>query len=224
VLDHESTTAAACFLPETRIRASQLSVPNGVWSESILTRSPHQRWAEACTTTAAGSPGYTQTDALAVLHPEVSPFAYVLDNPLNGIDPAGLIRLRRIEIKNPLGWSPNGGGLTIAHGLKIAWTCEKEGTCPKWKLEFTATEVYEEWAINARKMAHEDIHVAIDWAHNLTSLSRLLPAEHQRYSSATECYLAALGALAQMAQHSFDPDPRQFWHDVGDFFRDWSFN
>jgi hypothetical protein len=131
--------------------------------------------------------------------------------------------VRRTEIRHPLGWSPNGGGLTIAHGLKVVWTCDEDAsTCQsKWKLNFIATEQYEMWATDARTMEREDIHVDIDWNYNLAMLSRLLPAEHQRYSSATACNLAALAALANASQYAFESDSRQFWHDLSDFFPHW---
>lgn len=83
--------AAASSLPKTRIRASRIGVPNGLWSEPTLTPSSHRRCAGTCTTSAAGSARYTQPDPMG-LAADVNLFAYAGGNPIGWADPLGLVR------------------------------------------------------------------------------------------------------------------------------------
>jgi hypothetical protein len=66
VLRLESSSASPRSLPETRVWASRLSVPHGIWSEPTLTRSSHQSWSEGCTTIASECGKYTQADPLTL--------------------------------------------------------------------------------------------------------------------------------------------------------------
>ena len=178
------------------------------------------RWYRSgCGRYTQSDPMYARPDALSLQFGPRNTYQYAADSPIDAFDPTGLLHVRRNEIRHPLGWAPNGGGLTIARGLKVSWECTEE--CAAWKLDFDATETYEIWAVGAKEMAHEDIHVDIDWNHNLRTLSHLLSAEHRRYRSHSECDVAALAALGYAALYAFQPDSRQFWHDFRDFFTLW---
>jgi RHS repeat-associated protein len=166
----------------------------------------------------AGWGRYTQADPLSRRLADLDLYAYVRNNPVNAADPTGLITLKRIENKHPLGHSPNGGGLTIAKGLHVDWTCTSENC--RWKLNFVASEEYEMWAKDAATMIHEEGHVNKDWNNNLRLLSHLLPAEHTPYKSKAECDAAANAALLDARKYITAP-PGQFWHDVKDFFTNW---
>jgi len=161
---------------------------------------------------------YTQADPLLRRLADLDSYAYAQNNPVNAMDPVGLITLKRSEIRHSLGWSPNGGGLTIAKGLHVDWSCTSKDCV--WKLNFVASEEYEIWAKDAATMIHEEGHVNIDWNNNMRLLSHLLPAEHRRYKSKAECDSAAAAALVDARQYLTAP-PGQFWHDMKDFFKIW---
>lgn len=85
----ESSSAAARSLPETRVWASRLSVPHGIWSQPSLTRSSHQGWSAASTTLASECGKYTQPDPLG-LHGGLNIYGYTKGNPIIDFDPLGL--------------------------------------------------------------------------------------------------------------------------------------
>lgn len=62
----ESSSAVLRSLPETRVWASRISVPNAIWSQPSLTRSSHQGWSAASTTLASECGKYTQADPVGV--------------------------------------------------------------------------------------------------------------------------------------------------------------
>lgn len=89
--------AAASSLPKTRIRASRIGVPNGLWSEPTLTPSSHRRCAGTCTTSAAGSARYTQPDPMGIGGGATwgvnQLYGYAADNPTLNTDPFGLYKV-----------------------------------------------------------------------------------------------------------------------------------
>ncbi len=89
MLRFESSSAAPRSLPKTRVWASRISVPNGIWSELALTRSSHQSWSEGSTTLASECGKYNQSDPLG-LAADLNLYSYGAENPLRNTDPLGL--------------------------------------------------------------------------------------------------------------------------------------
>jgi hypothetical protein len=145
---------------------------------------------------------------------ELKPYSYSGSDPINTLDPLGLIRIRR---ETRIVHDPSLDGIISDHGesgpvsFSLHAACSGEGEC--WRLEFSLFVLYEIRIGDPATLPHEEAHIDIFERHVYPILSTLLPYERRRYKSRAECESTAKAEIARVFKTI---DPFTFSHVLHD--------